>query len=466
MSDKKDGIGRYLQDESNSSSKNIEGVFVPEGAADLSFFLKHSKKKFTIFGGGTGIAGGAVCDGGIIVSTEKFGRIKVNRAEKTVEAGAGVRLFSLRAELEKYGLWYPVDSTEQSATIGGNAAVNAWGTRSYKYGSIRDFTLGLGVVTASGDYFELKRGGIKASGLSMKFAGSAFKIADLARGRGIKNSAGYYMKKGMDILDLFIGSEGTLGVISDVKLRVLDRPADIHAFMIPVPGRQKAMDIIGKLKAAGYLKPLSIEFMDENSVKLLMEKFSFPGGRTCLVFAEFEDEKGIMDKAVDFINSMKIDPETVKTGSALKKEGFIYEIRESLPQQVNEIIRLNKMKKVSTDFSASDAGFPALMEAYDKALEKTKIKFVMFGHAGNNNLHINFLPENKAEYEEALDIYDRLAREAAGLGGSVSAEHGIGKLKKKYLKYMYSDAEIEAMKGVKRFFDPGNLCSPGNIFDL
>jgi D-lactate dehydrogenase (cytochrome) len=465
MKEARNGIDRYMQDESNSKSVNIEEVCVPEGAADLSFFLSHTKKKFTVFGGGTGIAAGATADGGMIISTEKLNKIRVSQNEKTVEAGAGVRLFELHEELEKFRLWYPVDSTEQTATIGGNASTNAWGTRSYKYGSIRDFILGLGVVMPGGSYLALERGGTEAKGLTFSINKKIFNIADLPELAMMKNSAGYFMKKDMDLIDLFIGSEGTLGVITDIKLRVLDAPADIHAFMLPFPEREKAFDFIEKMKKNRRLDALALEFMDENSVGLLMEKFKVPKGRSCLVFTEFEDRPSINEEFMEFIESLGLDAAAVKTESALKKDGFIYAVREALPQMINEIIRRNKTIKISTDFSVPDQKFPELLAEYYAALEKTGVKYAVFGHAGNNNLHINFMPEGRKQQEEAALIYDALAKKAAGLGGTVSAEHGIGKLKKKFLKYMYSEEQINIMKGVKKFFDPDNLSCPGNIFD-
>jgi D-lactate dehydrogenase (cytochrome) len=123
------------------------------------------------------------------------------------------------------------------------------------------------------------------------------------------------------------------------------------------------------------------------------------------------------------------------------------------------------MVKISTDFSVPDGKFMELVKEYYGVLEKTRIHYVIFGHAGNNNLHINFIPENASQQEEAGLIYDMLAKKAAGLGGTISAEHGIGKLKKKYLKYLYTEEQINVMKGVKKFFDPDNLSCPGNIFD-
>lgn len=466
MKENKEGIERYLQDESNSKSINIEEVCVPEGAADLSFFLKHSKKQYTVFGGGTGIAAGAVADRGIIISTEKIRKIKINSREKTVEAGAGVKLFELHDALEKCGLWYPVDSTEQTATIGGNAATNAWGTRSYKYRSIREFIQELGIVGPLGDYMQLKRGELKADGLVFKTAAGVFQVADLGEKTRIKNSAGYFMRKDMDLMDLFIGAEGTLGIITDVKLRVLDAPSEIHALMIPFPESKNALEFTEMLKREPGLKPLSLEFMDENSTALLAEKFSFPKTGCSFVFVEFEEENGIIEKFNEFLGGQGIDAGKVRIESSLKKQGFIYDVREALPQTVNEIIRQNKAVKISTDFSVPDNNFMQLVREYNAALNKTNIKHVVFGHAGNNNLHINFMPESTAQQQEAWLIYDALAKKASGLGGTISSEHGVGKLKKKYLKYMYTEEQIEAMKNVKKFFDPDNLSCPGNIFDL
>jgi D-lactate dehydrogenase (cytochrome) len=467
MKVRRTGIEKYLQDESNSKSVNIDRVCLPENAADLSVFLRGNREPFTVYGGGTGIAGGATADGGIIISTEKLGKTVLDAGTMTMTLGAGALLSAVHETASKSGLWYPVDSTEQTATIGGNAATNAWGTRSYKYGSVRDFIEGIQVVLQSGEILDLQRGDSRARGFLFKFGPGSFRVRDLSRFSGVKNSAGYFMKKNMDLIDLFIGSEGTLGVITEVTIRLKKLPEDIYAFMIPFGESREAFDFMEKIKSSRLInKPLSIEYMDSNAVLLLADKYPGIGRAGSLAFVEVEEGPGAVEEFGSLISSSGIDAGEVRISSTRKKKSFVYEVREALPQLINEKMRQKGLLKVSTDFSVEDKKSGAMITAYERAMRVTKVKSIMFGHAGNNNLHINFLPADKKEREEALDVYDSLAREIAGMGGTISSEHGIGKMKKKYLGYMYSESEINAMKKIKKFFDPLCRCCPGNIFDM
>jgi len=165
------------------------------------------------------------------------------------------------------------------------------------------------------------------------------------------------------------------------------------------------------------------------------------------------------------LKKFEVAEEKAKISSAKKKDCLVYEIRESLPQTINEMIRHRKIKKISTDFAVGDENFDKMMQIYDNILPKTKIPYFVFGHIGMNNLHINFVPEDEKQKQEALELYDVMAKEIAALGGTISAEHGLGKLKKKYLQYMYSGQIIEKMKRIKEIFDPFNICNRGNIFD-
>ena len=243
----KEGIQRYLQDESNCRSSNIESVLVLENKREIAQAVRGLQGPFTVFGGGTGIVGGATADGGCVISTEKLKGITVDKSGKTAVTGCGVLLSELQEELKKHGFWWPVDSTEQTATIGGNVATNAWGTRSFKYGSIRNFIKRIDVVLADGSELSIKRGEIKAKNLEFDFnlngKNYKFPITDLSDRFEIKNSSGYFMKKNMDLIDLFVGSEGTLGLITEIELSLLPAPYDISAFMVTFETKDKAKSL-------------------------------------------------------------------------------------------------------------------------------------------------------------------------------------------------------------------------------
>ena len=249
----KEGIQRYLQDESNCRSSNIESVLVLENKREIAQAVKGLKGPFTVFGGGTGIVGGVTAEGGSVISTEKLKKISIDPDSKKVVVECGVLLEELHKELKKHKFWWPVDSTEQTATIGGNIATNAWGTRSFKYGSIRGFVRRLDIVLPDGSEITIKRGEIKARGLDFNFElnnkNYNFSVEDLADRFEIKNSSGYFMEKDMDLIDLFIGSEGTLGIVSEIELSVLDAPYDISAFMVPFDDKEEALDFIELVKS-------------------------------------------------------------------------------------------------------------------------------------------------------------------------------------------------------------------------
>ncbi len=469
-------LDKYLKDESNFQSINIESVFLPETPDEIAGIIKTGKgSPFTLYGGGTGIVAGVISSSGSIISTEKLKKIQVNAGKKYVDVQAGVLLKELHEEIKKHKLWFPVDSTEQTATLGGNIATNASGAGSFKYGNIRDFVDELKIITANGENLIIRRGQIKADGTKFYFKTGndniKFNIIDLSSYFTYKNSAGYYMKNNMDLIDLFIGSEGTLGVITEARIKLLPAPFDIKAFMIDFKSSKEAFDFIKSIKEHKKdLSPLSLEFIDEKSLGLIREKFDKISKFNTLVFVEIDaaDEKDAdmkLEKFYGFLQDRGISEDRVLVTNTKAKKNFIYELREAVPNAVNEYIRQKNLTKVSTDFAVDDSMSDKMLNIYEQMLKYVKIKHVVFGHAGNNNLHINFLPENEKEHGEALAIYEDMAKEIIKLKGTISAEHGIGKIKKKYLSEMYEVEVINKMKEIKKVFDPNSILNPGNIFD-
>jgi len=470
-------MDKYLKDESNSKSSNISAVYIPETTEELSKIIKAGENTpFTIYGGGTGITAGAIADKGSIISTEKLKKIEINPNEKRAFVQAGVLLKELHEQAAKHNLWFPVDSTEQTATLGGNIATNASGTRSFKYGNIRNFIDELKIILASGDTLLLKRGQVMAGGTKFYFnlgkGKVKFNIMDISGYFKFKNSSGYYMNSNMDLVDLLIGSEGTLGIVSEAGIKLLPRPYEINAFMIDFVSMEEAFDFVKAVKENKKdLSAISLEFIDQGSLALIRDKFSNLDKFRILVFVEIEaadsqDSDAKMEKFSEFLDKNGIWEKRVLVSATNEKKNFIYQVREAVPNAVNEYIRQKKLTKVSTDFAVADAEFDKMTNIYAHMLKYTKIRHVMFGHAGDNNLHINFLPENDKEHAEALVIYDDMAKEIIKLKGTISAEHGVGKMKKKYLADMYGADVINKMREIKAIFDPKGILNPGNIFDL
>ncbi len=475
IKNKKDEFEKYLKDESNLQSKNIEKLYIPENEQELSEIFAKEKSLITIYGGGTGVVGGATNDKGLIISTEKLKKIFIDKENKIVRVGAGVTLKELSGELKKYDLWYPVDSTEQTATIGGNFATNASGTRSFKFGCIRNFVDAASMILITGEKIKLKRRQIISHNLTFDFKledkNIKFDVFDLANKFSFKNSAGYYMKSNMDLMDLFIGSEGTLGVVTEVSLKVLKYPYDIIAFFIYFDERKKCFDIVKNFKKTEpEYKPLSIEYFDKNSLELLKGKLNNIKSVNAALMIEFlindeNDEEKILNFIYNFFICEGIKSGDILITSSKYKNDFIYRVREALPQLINEYIRQKGLRKISTDFAAENNLFDEMICIYDSILNESKVNYAIFGHIGDNNIHINFLPKNESEFIMALKLYDTIAKKIGEIGGTISAEHGVGKLKKKYLKYMFDKKIIDKMREIKRIFDFELRLNTGNIFD-
>jgi D-lactate dehydrogenase (cytochrome) len=477
-----ENFGRYLNDESNTGSVNIDSVYIPENDSETADLLDKNIH-LTVYAGGTGIVAGGTAAEGSIISLENFKFLHIDAALMEVSAGAGVTLRDLNAVLAENGLWYPADSTEQSATIGGNAATCAWGTRSFKYGSIREYIKAVHVIIPGLGKLRLARGENIAAGDSFPaemassgkkiFLPGAYKtalnIADTVSGYPRKNSAGYFMKKDMDLVDLIIGSEGTLGIITMLEFNVLRRPRDITAFMCYFNDEKDAFGFVEKAKTLkGVYSPCSVEFMDRESLQLLRRKSFNVKEKGAAVFIEIEtpgDESdgGVIEYASDFFGSCGIDRDDVVVSSTKEKKDHIYAVREGLPRAVNSEIRLAGLKKLATDFAVSNGKEWELIEIYEKMRRDTGVRSVLFGHAGDNNLHLNFIPADAGEYMKARKACEEAAKKVGAIRGTIAAEHGVGKMKKHMLEYMYNKNVISTMRSVKEKFDPGFILNRGNV---
>lgn len=477
-----ENFDRYLNDESNTNSANIDFVYIPENDSETADLLDKNIH-LTVYAGGTGIVAGGTAEEGSIISLENFKFLHIDAGLMEVSAGAGVTLRDLNTALAGNGLWYPADSTEQSATIGGNAATCAWGTRSFKYGSIRKYINAIHVIIPGLGKLRLARGENIAAGYSfheeMASGGKKFSlpgadkialdIADTVTGYPKKNSAGYFMKKDMDLVDLIIGSEGTLGIITLLEFNVLKRPDDITAFMCYFNDEKEAFGFVEKVKMLkGVYSPCSVEFMDHESLRILRRHSFNVKEKGSAVFIEIEttgDEgtEGVIDYASDIFGSCGMDQDDVVVSSTKEKKDHIYAVREGLPRAVNSEIRRAGLKKLATDFAVSNGKEGELLEIYGKMRRDTGVRSVLFGHAGDNNLHLNFIPADAGEYMKARNACEEAAKKVGAIKGTIAAEHGVGKMKKHMLEYMYGKEILSAMKAIKEKFDPGFILNRGNV---
>ncbi len=467
----KDVIASYLHDESGLLGAHCDKVFIPETYQEVSDVLKQAsfdKTPIYLSGAGTGVTGGRLPFGGVVISLEKLDRI-LDIKPGEIRVQAGVPITRIHEAAGSIGYIYPPDATEWDASIGGNIATNASGSRSFKYGATRNYVEEIKVVLAGGKVLDIPRGKYSAKGRSFDLSADMhFNIPDYKM-PDIKNAAGYYSKENMDLIDLFIGSEGTLGVIVEARLKLLPMQGytfAAFAFFDKVP---HALDFVEQARISSAVDPLAIEYFDRNAIKLLKKKFDFmPDGPEAVIFFEEEitpeKEDCFLDNWAALLGNNGVNIEDVWSATESKKEAEFKNIRHEIPVLVNEIIRERGIPKVGTDIAVPSERFREMFDMYREELSGSGMDHLIFGHIGDSHLHANILPKNEQEQEKAKEIYLKFAKKAVSLGGTVSAEHGIGKLKHAFLREMYGDSGISEMIRVKKYLDPGFILSRDNIF--
>ncbi|HBY62525.1 MAG TPA: FAD-binding oxidoreductase [Solibacterales bacterium] len=405
----------------------------------------------TIAGAGTGVTGGRVAQGGWVVSLERFRGLDLNG--ETATAGAGVALSDVQAAARRKGRFYAPDPTEWSASVGGTIATNASGSRSFRYGATRGHVLALTVVLSNGEVRRYRRG-----------EAIDFDVPRVRAPQARKHSAGYPLAPGMDWVDLFIGSEGTLGVVTGAELRLLPLPGALLAGVLFFEGTERALAACGEWRGVAGLRML--EYMDQGSLHLLRARFpEIPAAATDALLIEHElasaaDEDAWhrrMEEAGALADSW------LAAGDA-DRERF-RRFRHALPECVNDTVRRNGFLKLGSDYAAPVARNAEMMACYRRRLdEEFPGQTALFGHLGDAHVHANILPRSKEEAARGAELMLEFARKAIELGGSISAEHGLGKRKAHLLALQYSGEEIEAMKAVKRRLDPQWLLGRGTLF--
>ena len=469
----------YLEDTSNLKGK-ASLLYLPQNNREVLESLRDCSRKkipFTLSSGHTGTTGGCVPSEGAVISLEKLNKIiDINQEKQTVHSQAGVTLENLEKEVNKFNLTLRASPTESLAFIGGAIATSASGVRGFGYGSIRKYVRALEVILTTGEVINIKRGEITSKQRCFEFesGGRHFKFnLPFYQLPKVKSQAGYYVKDNMDLIDLFIGSEGTLGVIVSCELNLQEIPFNIFdglIFFSQEADALKFIEEIKRLKRKEKLKPASLEFFDKNSLELLKDEYSFiPDSESAVYFEqEVENEadfemllskwQGLIEK-----NKAYLDKSILADTQDQRKR--VFDFRHKLPQMINEFLRGNNQVKTASDITVPDDKFNQMYEFYKKVAREAKMRCVNFGHIGESHLHFNFLPSNDQEGKRAKGYLKNFCQEAVSLGGTVSSEHGIGKIKKPYLKIMYKESEIKEMAALKKYFDPLCLLGLDNIFD-
>ncbi len=383
----------------------------------------------TVAGAWTGLTGGAVPQSGWVLSLLKLNSVVVHPGYAI--CGPGLLLRELQRAAAATGQLYPPDPTENSASLGGTIATNASGSRSFLYGPTRGFVRSLRVVLMNGDVLQLRR-------------------TRPPLRSPVKNTAGYLMWPGMEDIDLFIGSEGTLGVVVEAEVGLLPLPQSLFSGVVFFGSDEEALDAVDAWRCVPGLRML--EYMDAASLALSPD---VPDQARAALLVERDGD--------DWFPDGGLDASWFAAGAA-DRERF-RRFRHALPEKINHLMRGRRLTKLGSDFAVPVARNREMLSFYREALDREfPGQYVIFGHMGDAHLHVNILPSSEAEHVRAKDLMTDFARHAVALGGTVSAEHGLGKSKKHYLPLQYGEAESEAMKAVKQRFDPDWLLGQGTLF--
>lgn len=432
----------YSKDELGTLERKPDILIFVRSAEEISYVMKYANENMipvVVRGSGTGLVGGCVAlEGGIVLCTSKMNRIlELDENNLTLTVEPGVLLFEIYQYVESRGYFYAPDPGEKTATIGGNISTNAGGMRAVKYGTTRDWVVGLEAVLPTG---EIENFGKKV----------------------VKDSTGYSIK------NLLIGSEGTLAVITKAILKITPKPKETLSLLVPFETREEAIEAVPEIIKA-QLNTIAIEFFERNTI-LLSEEFlgkKFPEKRSdayiLLTFEghnknelkfNYESAAEICIRELNAIDAFIVDTDDRKD-TVWKSRGAFLEAIKSSTSEMDECDVVVPRSEVSN-----------YIKFTYELQDKYKIRIPSFGHAGDGNLHIYICRDDysKEEYNKILEkVFDEMYEKAANVGGLVSGEHGIGYAKKEYMRKQFGDRQIELMNGIKKVFDPNNILNPGKI---
>jgi FAD/FMN-containing dehydrogenase len=454
-------ITRYLEDASGYRG-HADAVRIPGTEEELAGILREAfaeRIPITVAGAGTGLAGGRVPHGGWVLSLEKFRRLEISRGKAIT--GAGVTLTELQAAAAATAQFFPPDPTEYSASVGGAIAANASGSRSFLYGDTRRHVFGVRVALMGGSVLDLPRG-----------VPIDFEVPALPLPQSTKHSAGYRLAPGMDWVDLFAGSEGTLGIVTEATLNLLPLPIQVLAGVVFFRGDESALAAVEGWRSVPGLRML--EYMDAGSLRLLRSRFpEIPGGAAAalLIEQELSPEPIAQDDELDAWLDRLAQSDAFAAESWFGIEDRDRErfrrFRHALPEAVNQTVRQRGFLKLGSDYAVPLRQNGAMLAFYREVLsQEWPGEYVIFGHIGDAHVHLNLLPGSAEEFVKGQRLMLEFAREAVRLGGTVGAEHGLGKRKAHLLAIQYQKADIDAMKAVKQRLDPLWLLGQGTLFPM
>ncbi|WP_224361826.1 FAD-binding oxidoreductase [Hyalangium versicolor] len=433
-----DTRAQYSRDESDSGVYPPDIIVFPESTAQVSAVFKTCQSlgvPFTPCGARSGKSGGSLpLRGGVSVSLERMNRIRsISVEDLTAVVEPGVITGDLMKAVEEVGLFYPPDPNSwQFCTMGGNIAENAGGPRALKYGVTRDYVIGLEWVLPSGEILHVGR-------------------------RTIKGVAGY------DLVGLFVGSEGTLGVATEITLQLIPKPRHVMTALVIFDSVLTAARAVTAVLAAGIL-PRTLELIDDVALKAVDGRgFHFPPGAGSAVILEVDGnvEDGLL---AELAQAGEICERLGATQTLVAQSEDQREKLWAARRVVSTALRALKPHKISEDIAVPRSRIPEIIEKLKAMGAELGLMVATYGHAGDGNLHANILYEGPHQRPLVETAIRRMLEMTVQMGGTITGEHGVGHAKRDYLALEQSPAVLDFQRRLKAFFDPSGLLNPEKMF--
>ena len=396
--------------------------------AVIQFCIAHNIP-FVPRGAGTGLSGGAVPkNGGVVIALEEMNTLTIDASNKIAYAQTGVITKDIIDEASKLQLFYPPDpASYEESTIGGNVAENAGGLKCVKYGVTKDYVLGIKGITSEGRLLET----------------------------GIYNTS-----VGFDFNEIFIGSEGTLIIITEVALKLIDATESGETILTAFDSAKDAAQTVSDIRMDG-ITPIVMEFLDGDAAACSNSYERNDSLDNVAAILLIEAEKNHAEKIEQLCQKNKCTYINRQTDP--EKAVNLWKVRRNLSKAVKELSKV----RISEDVAVPISKFPVLVDFVADMNKRSSLRINSFGHAGDGNLHVNFMGQTGTDSEmQEIEIeIERLLEKAISLGGTLSGEHGIGLAKKKYLHLEFDNHLLEAMKRIKYTFDSSSLLNPDKIFE-
>jgi D-lactate dehydrogenase (cytochrome) len=509
-----DALAGHLEDAAHFPGGHADGIARPRTEREVAGLLMAAARVLPI-GAQSSVTGGATPTGGLLVATDRMTSIEP-AGRHHYRVGAGVPLDTLQAHLREQGRWYPPTPTFTGAFVGGVIATNAAGAATFKHGTTRRWVDGLTVILPCGHVLDLVRRDVRADlalGFEIRCAcGSRrFRPGTYRMPAVPKCSAGYFAEPGMDLIDLFIGAEGTLGVIVDATIRVAPALPALAFALIPAASERAGVALVRDLRAASEdtwrsgdrrgIDVAAIECLDRRCLEILREDgadraqaVAIPEGTEWLLIVQlelpadlsaaraFDDIAGALDPSgpdsplARFARLLARHEAFDRTELAMpgdtRRAQQLLALREAAPVGVNRRVgdakRLAdaRIDKTAGDIVVPFDRFEEMLAIYREGYARRGLDYAIWGHVSDGNVHPNVIPRSWADVLAGRDAILEFGRAAVTMGGSPLAEHGVGRssLKQQLLRLLYGEQGLDQMRAIKVAIDPEDKMAPGVIF--